>query len=190
MILYYSGANKANTEQNQAEKSLGGYISSSTIPNGLINSIFTTISRSVVEKNKRDTRLIVLTNTSGAAKTGVKVYIDPDAEAVSNIKIACVAPATDACSNSYFEQITSTEALPYQATLALHNGEVNAIAVGNMAVGASIGIWLSRELIANKFPTINGGATGISDAAVQALEAEAAGDVITEDNSNLVIKWD
>lgn len=185
MVLYYSGADRVGMAQNQPEKSLGGYISTSVIPNGMINSIFSTISRSVVEKQKRDTRLIVLTNTTGVIVTDVKIYIEQTPNSVSNIKMAAVSPATDQCSNLFFESIPNTESLPYQATLDLHNGIGNAIEVGDMAIGATIGIWLSREIIPEEFPST----AGTSQEAIDEMYNQLNGNFITEDESNLKIDW-
>lgn len=185
MVLYYSGADRAAMAQNQPEKSLGGYISSSLIPNGIINAIFSTISKSVAEKQTRDTRLIVLTNTTGSICHDVKIYIEQTPDTVSNIKMAAVSPATDSCSNLFFELIPSADALPYQATLSLHNGVDNAIDVGDLAVGETIGIWLSREIIPEEFPSTK----GLSQDAINEMYNQLNGNFLTEDESNLKIDW-
>lgn len=190
MILYYSGATNPNTDQTIPEKSLGGYISSTIINNGMLNSLFSTISKSTVQKNSRDTRLIVLTNTTGGIAYNVRIYIDNTlADTHSDIVMAAVAPAIDNCGNSYFEQISSPEALPYQAQLSAHNGAGNEINVGNINNGDSIGIWLSRTIIANDFPMANGATNGISPQAITALQ-DAIANPVTLDESNLVVLWD
>lgn len=190
MILYYSGASVPNSQQNLPEKSLGGYISSTVISNSILNNIFSTVSKSVVEKNKRDTRLICLTNNTGSTIYNCKIWIDNTVDNNhSNIIMAAVAPAIDNCNNSYFEQIQSTEALPYQATLSPANGEVNAINIGEIASGESIGIWVSRSIKVADFPSANGATNGTSDAAIAALQDSIANPII-EDDSNLVVYWD
>ena len=74
MILLYSGANSSDTDQMNPSQSLGGFVSSTTISNGLINNIFSTVSKSVVVGNKRETYLVVLKNTTGATVYNVQVW--------------------------------------------------------------------------------------------------------------------
>lgn len=190
MILYYSGATSSGLDQNLPEKSLGGYISATIIQNGTLNNIFSTVSKVVVEKNQRDTRLIVLYNNSSSDIYNVKLWIDNTVDDNhNNIIAAAVSPAFDNCDNPYFEQIASTDALPYQATLAAHNGQGNAIEVGTVASGEYIGIWLSKTIKTADFPTCNGDTNGTSDAAMTALQ-DSIDNPIVQDNSNLVINWD
>lgn len=191
MILFYSGAEDAGLPQNVPDKSLGGYISSSPIQNGTLNNVFGTINRSDVAANKRDTRLIVIKNTTGAAVNNVKAWITGTDDSVSIIKMAAVAPALDECSKPYFEQISSRDALPFQGTLEVKDAEGNSLNIGTIAANGFIGIWLSRELIADEFPLISTAGTPVvyNEEYVALLQAQqTAGEI--PDQSNLIIKWD
>lgn len=190
MILLYSGANSSDTDQMNPSQSLGGFVSSTTISNGLINNIFSTVSKSVVVGNKRETYLVVLKNTTGATVYNVQVWIDNTVENNhSSLKLAAVSAALDGCSNPYFEQISSSDAIPYQCVLESANGQGNAIDVGQIANGDCVGIWMSRTITLEDFPTANGATKGTSQAAIDALTASIA-NPITIDNSNLVINFD
>lgn len=190
MILYYTGASSSGVEQNMPESSLGGYISSSLIQNSTINNIFSTISKSVVEKGARDVRCIAITNNSPSTIYNAKLWIDNTvSNNHSNLLLGAVAPAFDNCNNAYFEQIRSTDALPYQCVLSSHNGQGNAINLGDIASGESVGLWLSREIKTADFPSANGATNGTSDSAMTALQ-NSIDNPILEDDSDLIISWD
>src|SRR5689334_10525241 len=123
MILLYTGAESANDAQIQPERSLGGYVSSSMVANGMVNSIFSTISKTTVDKNKRDTRLIALKNTTGATLDNVQIWIERGEGSYSRVKLAAVECTTDASNNPFFELIPNPEAIPYQAVLSLHDAD-------------------------------------------------------------------
>lgn len=166
MILLYTGASSNNAPQINAEKSLGGYVSGTPIPNGRLANIFPTISKSDVIEGKSLIRMIVLKNTTGAS---VNVTIN---SVVTNshikLKIAAVAPAIDSNNNPVFESVYDGHSLPYQATLEYHeaNDPINVGAVANNAV---VGIWILREIDKSKFPEFNPELTG--DELIAAIEA-------------------
>ena len=51
--LFYTGATGFNTSQNLSSHSLGGYISNTKVPNGVLNSLFTPLSLTEIYKNKK-----------------------------------------------------------------------------------------------------------------------------------------
>lgn len=154
MQLFYSGAFDNGRAQPDASLSLGGFISGSPIANSSIANIFPDITSNLVAKNLPDVRLIVLTNTTGVDVGGVTIYTNRGTYAT--LKIAAVAPAIDSCSRKVFEKILSGNSLPFQASLATHEGSGSAIAVGTILAGASIGIWIERDLDLTQFTSLDG----------------------------------
>lgn len=153
MILLYTGAGTSNTPQINAEKSLGGFVSSTPVPNGRLNNIFSDLSKSGILDQRKEIRLIALKNTTGAIVNGVTVYTNKGTSS-SILSIAAVASAVDSCSNIVFEKVQDAQTLPYQATLALHEGSGAALSVGTMQINQVIGIWIYRDIDLTKFPQL------------------------------------
>lgn len=168
MILLYTGAKATNGQQPNANLSLGGYVSSNPVPNGRLNNLFSTIAKSDVTEKRSVIRMIALKNTSGATKTGVKIYTNSGNSHVK-LQIAAVAPALDGSGNPQFEAVLDGSSLPYQAILDYKEGVDNAIVAGDLADNAVIGIWILREIDITKFPEFTTQATGAELAAI--LEA-------------------
>ena len=137
MILYYSGASSNNAIQTSSSRSLGGYISSSLVPNGAVGNLFDTLTPS----SNTQCRLIVLKNSFGDLSN---VLISIEDSSHIEYKIAAVSPTTDSCSNSIFEIIQAEDNLPYQAVLAKHN-LIDPISIPSLISGAVVGIWIQRK---------------------------------------------
>jgi len=140
MIFSYSGATAKGQTQLDPNFSLGGYIGS-PIPNSLLNNIFSEASQMTLRLNKRETKLIVLTNNdpSLTAKS-LSFGFNVNSSCIANYQIAFVTPNSAGC----FEQITDSGALPYNATFqAIVPGSTINIPT-TLAPGQSLGIWLSR----------------------------------------------
>lgn len=60
--LFYSGATTLNAEQFTPSKSLGGYISSTPIPNGQVNTVFSDFSYISLEEGKTETKAFFIKN--------------------------------------------------------------------------------------------------------------------------------
>lgn len=157
MQLYYTGAKTSEGVQINPELSLGGFKSSSLITNGNIGNFFQTITKSSISQNKKEIRMIALKNTTGVDLAGLKIW--SISEKYSKIKLAAVAPAVDAKGVEYFEQIGDQYSIPYQATLSSHEGEVNALQIGELKAGKMIGLWIQRELDQTKFSNLDKGTT-------------------------------
>lgn len=183
MVLLYTGAGTPNTPQINADKSLGGYVSSTGIPNGRLSNIFSTISKNDVLLKRTQIRLIALKNTTGGIVTGVNVYSNVTNGHVK-MKLAAVAAALDANQNPVFESVFDGSTLPYQAVLDYHEGTVNGIAVGDLQPNQVIGIWILREIDETKFPELFTNVTGKDLADI--LEAAQS---VTSDDVSLVIEY-
>lgn len=184
MILLYTGSQSANAPQIVASNSLGGYVSSSPIPNGRIANLFSTIAKGDVTGNKSVIRMIALKNTTGSAVTGVTVYSSIGENSHIKLKLAAVSPALDGNGNPVFESVFDGNSIPYQATLSYHEGSDNSINVGSMAANAVIGIWILREIDQTKFPELNTDATG-----EELAELIEAANSVSEEAVSLIINY-
>lgn len=187
MQLLYSGAASCNNAQIDPEKSLGGYASSTPIPNGALNNVFPPISRAIVVNNTSATRLIVVVNNSFTVNN-LKIWTV--AGNLSTYQIAAVSPATDTKGNPVFETIYSSDSIPYQAVLASQEGIDNAITVASLAANDMIGIWIKRNLNLDNFTQLDGLPIdpNITDANLATLII--ATDANPLDLGQLFISWD
>jgi hypothetical protein len=186
MVLLFTGADAPDVPQINADKSLGGFISSSPIPNGRLGNLFSSISKNTVIKDTKEIRLIALKNTTGVIKSNINIYSVTTGKSIK-MQLAAVAPATNSSSQLVFEQVYDSETLPYQATLATHEGSGNAIVIASMAVGETIGIWVYREIDQTKFPENDNATSNLScqDLATL-LKAQSAS---TEETVQLTITY-
>jgi hypothetical protein len=134
------------------DKSLGGFVSSSPIPNDLIGNLFGEISAYTIENNFRETKALVIKN-EGSAATGLTTWFENLAtHPFVNIEIAAVALTENVlCTPHQFsmEKITSMRGTPIGATFYTANSIGTAVSLGNLAAGAMLGIWLRMTLKPN-----------------------------------------
>jgi hypothetical protein len=152
MKYLYSGASKFGAEQTNPELSLGGNISSSPIPNDLLQNIFSEASYLSIQQNKRETKLIVLQNED-KLKTATLLSLNfllndddvsvsgPTHGAIAEYRVAFVLPDDD---NDCFESISNSAALPFNATFqdVIEN---TSVSLPDIAPGDFLGIWLVRN---------------------------------------------
>lgn len=106
MKFFYSGANNLDDPQTLPNKSLGGYRSSTVIPNGKVNSIFNDFSNYTIQNEVVETKAIFVKNTFDIKVTGVLIYaLFPD-----NSKVLFQISAQ---SGSNIEKLNSTLDIPY-----------------------------------------------------------------------------
>lgn len=189
MQLYYSGAYAAGKPQTEGTKSLGGYPSTTLIPNGGLNNVFDPITRSYVKGMIPSIRLIVLKNTTGSTVNDISIYtMSGD---LATYKIAAVAPTVDSCGNKVFESIPDGNTLPYQAILETHEGSGQAETVDTLAANDLIGIWIERDLTPDAYTELDGktGAPSLDcDTLATLLEAQQS-QPITYEQGQLIVSW-
>lgn len=141
MKYFYTGANSDGDVQTNSELSLGGHISSSPIPNDMLQNIFSEASYLSIQQNKRETKLIVLKNDSiTKTATLLSLVLNANEDTLAKYKIAFVEPSDEGC----FERIIDASALPFEATFNdVVFGEV--ISLPDIASSKYLGIWLTRE---------------------------------------------
>lgn len=190
MILLYTGANAPNVAQINPEKSLGGFVSSSLVPNGRLGNLFSAISKTAVIEQREEIRMIALKNTTGNPITGLVIYTNNKNKSYF-LKIAAVASGLNSKNELMFEQLMDGQSLPYQAELSQHEGNDNALDIGDIANDQVIGIWVQRELDITKYPELikqeNQNSPLTTDQLVAAMEAQS---VEKEEEIELIIKWD
>jgi hypothetical protein len=143
IYLYYTGAKENDGVQTEIQKSLGGYISSSIIPNASLNSLFRDLSEFSKIKNSSEVICVAIKNTLLTPLENFTFYIN-GLDASIDVKAAFVVPTTDSCGNKVFESIKTQEQLPYYAEFENVDGEDNAINIGQFPANSFLGLFLQK----------------------------------------------
>lgn len=117
MMIYLTGASTSLTKtqdnpQTDASKSLGGYISSTPVPNAALNALFDLISSYTLEKKPKETIAIGLINQFDKAVKDVELKIVTDENHEAVFKIAAVSVSSE---NYSMEQIANRYQEPLMA---------------------------------------------------------------------------
>lgn len=100
MMLYLTGASSSiaktnDVPQTDVGQSLGGYISTSVVPNGGINTLFDMISLSTLKNKYKETIAIALVNKFDVSVKDISVKIVTKKDYVGKFKIAAVEVGDD-----------------------------------------------------------------------------------------------
>lgn len=117
MMIYLTGASTSLTKtqdnpQTDASKSLGGYISSTPVPNAALNALFDLISSYTLEKKPKETIAIGLINQFDKAVKDVELKIVTDENHEAIFKVAAVSVSSE---NYSMEQIANRYQEPLMA---------------------------------------------------------------------------
>lgn len=115
MRFFYTNAFRALEAQGNADKSLGGFISSSPVPNGQLNNLFADISTFTIDHNVREVKGLALKNVLGKAVDNVTFKYKYPKGFSSKIEVAFVAVTLDDCNRAVMEQIANVRSLPVYA---------------------------------------------------------------------------
>lgn len=154
MKLFYTGANTFNAEQKVSKLSLGGYVSSSVVPNNFMNSLFSSVSEFAKQTLSSEAILIALKNDDIDLASNIEIDFDADWDnIISEFQVAFVASSIDNCNNVFFDKIDHASALPY---LDLDNitSTNNSFSLPDMEPGTYLGIWLIRKLNKDKIKAL------------------------------------
>lgn len=147
-MIYYTGSTTPGGESSMI-KSLGGYISSTQVPSGIDNSLFSNVAKS--ELKFRETKLIVFQAPVNVTEIEIS---GQDFEGIT-FDFALVEPLYDSvCDKYYFPQILSSRELPLGVTFeALPNADTDPPVVIPITLlsGKYVGIWLIRKPFAQEY---------------------------------------
>jgi len=149
MILLYSNAASPDQPQPIPSDSTGGYTSSTHVYNAINDNLFSSISQLAARQLKRESRLLVLKNTTGNIVNPISFTVDIDDETIFKYKIGFVLPA-DKNGKKIFELLTNKNALPVNVILDdITDGEIFDYTT-NLLDGELLGIWVIREFDKDK----------------------------------------
>lgn len=116
MMLYLTGATSSvkkseDVAQTDVSKSLGGYISSSSVPNGSLNALFDSVSLKTIKDKPKETICIGLVNKFEQSVRNVSLKIVSGQDNICRFKVAAVLADKNLCvehiPNRYSEPINA-----------------------------------------------------------------------------------
>lgn len=147
MKLYYTTTTGHLNENKIPSKSLGGYRSSTLIPNGALNSLFSDLSLFNIDVDREEYIAVCLYNDSTTKK---RVFLwtengNQDNPLYSKIEIAAVTMPEV---NSYpmMEYVRSNSERPYVGEFAERTVD-NKADLGEIDAQTGIGLWIKRSIL-------------------------------------------
>lgn len=147
MRLYYTNSTGTDIEQSKSSLSLGGYKSSSKVPNGVFNNMFADITPATVSNfNQNRYIALILVNETGKALENVNFWFDLPEVCSGTFKIAAVDLVLQTDGSYLMERVDSVYEKPVNGEFFESSGEINAVDLGNLAIGEQIGLWVEMAL--------------------------------------------
>lgn len=150
--FWYTGADKYKESQPDKDKSLGGFQSSSAVPNDVVSNIIGEVSAYGIYNNFTDTHGLIIENVSGSTMTDVKVYFNDTATTKYVRTLIAVVELTEdtTCSPTTYsmERIPNTRSKPTFATFSEPVSQATEVTIGDMPAGKKLGVWIRAELVA------------------------------------------
>lgn len=186
MRLYYTTAGDPETQQGKPTNSLGGFKSSSQVPNDQYSNLFGELSTYSLSKMQDEYIGLMLVNETGGDITGVNIYFDIPEGSYSEYKIDAITPATDEDGNKYVEQIPSRYSKPLYSTPITADVD-NKYSIGDMLDGAMVGVWVKREIDED---FINEDCSNVYEKDSNNERLYVPVEKTQEDSINIIIEWD
>lgn len=179
VFFYYTGAQEPNQPQTQIQRSLGGYKSSTRVPNASLDSLFQGVSQRQLQEGDEQIIGIILTNESGATITNLTIYSTVPNGSPVTFQVAAVTLVND----NRIEQIPNNQASPYVGTLVEMTSIANRRTLSaSLANNASIGLWIRRTVAKQSVKNCD-----------QLYDAYVASGLPSEDptveNATMVLEW-
>jgi len=149
--IYHTGATEALKIQTSIDLSLGGFISTSLVPNDLLNNIFSEISMLGRQERTPVIRVIAIKNVSGSTLVNFKVHFDdiPTTDLLSKFTLGWGVFTLDACNDLITEKIPNDRGIPHTVTLTEAIAIGSAVTFGSLDNGLYAPLFVRREILAS-----------------------------------------
>jgi len=146
MRLYYTTTARANVPQQKASQSLGGFKSSSSIPNSTFGNLFSDVSLLTIENDLPEYIGIILVNELEAEAVNIKLWLEKGEHSICNYRLAVV----ELSSTNEIEMLPSINSRPLYAEFYESYSLDDAINIPSMLPNEQYGIWIERTFNKNE----------------------------------------
>lgn len=144
MKLYYTGSKTYLGTQPKKEFSLGGFVSSSIVPNSQLGNLFSDITKYTTGNEITEVIGIILKNETGSTVNDILFNFSLPESPVASYQIAAVQLSQDSDNNYYMEEIANQYSLPYYATF--YSADDNQVNLGSLVADGMLGLWIKRTV--------------------------------------------
>lgn len=141
--LYYTVSSGYLDIQGNYTNSLGGFPSSTEVPNDVFDNLFDEISLSEIKDAKTQYKAIVIKNEGEEVIENVELWFEKKDSNVCSYQIGATLLSNN--EQPFMEQIPSVYSKPLYTQL--YDATVDSkVSIGNLNPGQMIGLWLSRTV--------------------------------------------
>lgn len=144
--LYYTGATQYLDPQQDSKLSLGGFVSSSLVPNNLLNNLFGNISALSVSNDTTIIRGIALKNETGLDINQLTLFFNYPLNPFYVFEVAVVSVGVDRCKHFFMERVNNENATPYIGSFSEADGVNNSINIGALPTNNYMGLWIRAKI--------------------------------------------
>lgn len=144
--IYYTISSGLGDVQKQPSLSLGGYKSSTIAKNAEYNNIFGEISIYTMLKNLKEYIGLILVNEGDVGASNIRLHFVYPEGCQTLWKVAATDMSQDVEGVELIERVATRTTKPFYATFYEADGEENAVDLGSLESGQSMGIWFERSL--------------------------------------------
>lgn len=146
MLKFYYTTNVAPDEvQSKLSNSLGGYKSSTEVPNDDFSNLFDEISLNSIKENRPQYIAVILKNEGDNAIENIELWFEGLDSNYGKILIGAIVPLKDEEGNSYIQRIPNMFSKPMNVQFYAPTKE-EKVTIGSLESGAEVGLWFKREI--------------------------------------------
>lgn len=189
MKLYYTTSQGSEQVQDKPSLSIGGYKSSSPVPNGKLGNLFSDISQLTISNYRQNQYIgLILKNELSGTVNNAKLWFDFLTDSYSKFRVAFVSLSADSEGQLYMERLTDKYSKPISIQEFFEaNSESNKVNIANFLSGAQVGVWIERELLLDVIKTDQSLVYELQEGYTDRYKERVLG---KEDNIKLNISWD
>lgn len=151
--FYYTTSEGFDMSQTKISNSLGGFKSSTEVPNDCFSNIFGEISLLSGKENKPQYIALILKNEGDEVLNNVELWFTSSEDNLGKLEVGAVVPNKDNEDNSYIERTTTMYSKPFG--INFHSPtEEDKVTIGNLEPNQEIGLWFKRSVDVKKFKEI------------------------------------
>lgn len=188
MFLYYTIVSAENNIQQKPQLSLGGFKAINKVDSNKLNNLFSDISQLTVANYSQNLYIaLILRNELSADCENIKIFFTYPENCYSKLRIAAVNLVEDKDGFLQMEHVETPNSKPLFAEFFEADGVDNAVNIGDLEPGESVGIWIERELLID---FINEDQSKVYEPDTNIPTRYKERELEKEDNIQINISWD
>lgn len=145
MKIYYTVSSGEDSPSNRPSNSIGGYKSSTMVPNDFYNSVFGQISILGLSRGGDEYIGLMILNEEDSNLSNLKFWFKDFDNKQSSLEFAAVKPSIDSNGYQFIERLATINSKP-QNIIFSHPTEDNPAILGELKSGEMLGFWLHRKI--------------------------------------------